>query len=86
MKRITQYFQPTSLTWWAGVFALALAFAQIMWPESARVEGIGNILAQLTGNGDASPAGLITMGLGLIGIRRKLTAIAEASARDEWSR
>jgi hypothetical protein len=66
-----KYIHPKSLTWWAGVVSVLLGLVMISsdaseWRELARVISI------LTGSQDASPASIIVVGLGLIGIRDKL--------------
>lgn len=81
-----RYFRPQSLTWWAGVLAVALGVLQAAeWsPDPAAYPGAAGIvtaitqaLTALTGGGDASPAGLIVLGMGLIGIRDKMQREAE---------
>lgn len=76
-----RYFRPRSLTWWAGVFLIAMGILQAAgWP-SAWVEGadgLTGVLAALTGaltailggpGADVAPAALIGLGAGLIGLR-----------------
>jgi hypothetical protein len=67
-----RYFRPTSLTWWAGVFAVATGVALLATPKTAAVTEFGRLIALLAGSGDTSPAGLIALGLGLIGLRDRL--------------
>lgn len=64
-----RYFRPHSLTWWSGVFVLVIGLAALAMPESYQVSQIGALVALLAGGADASPAALIALGLGLIGIR-----------------
>ena len=52
-----RYVRPNSLTWWAGLLAMLTGIAS---------------LALLAGSGDASPAGLMFLGLGLIGLRDRI--------------
>lgn len=66
-----RYFRPRSLTWWAGLAAVALGSASLAAPHYALTE-MGRVVAALVGSADASPAGLILGGLGLIGLRDKL--------------
>lgn len=66
------YFRPSSLTWWAGVMAVLTGAAIMAMPESFALTEIGRLLAMFTGSADASPAALIYLGFGLIGIRAKL--------------
>lgn len=67
-----RYIRPRSLTWWSGLFALAVGLASLVVPSSYQVTQIGALLAILAGGGDASPAALIALGLGLIGLRDRL--------------
>lgn len=67
-----RYLRPTSLTWWAGVFALTVGSAALALPLITPVGEIARLVALLAGTGDASPAGLITLGLGLIGLRDRI--------------
>lgn len=64
-----RYLRPKSLTWWAGVFATAVGGAALAMPDSYQVTEIGRLVAILAGGHDASPAALIALGLGLIGVR-----------------
>lgn len=64
-----KYIRPKSLTWWSGVFALSVGLAALIVPDSYQVGQIGSLVAMLAGGSDASPAGLMALGLGLIGIR-----------------
>lgn len=75
-----RYFIPSSTAWWAGVFAIALGVLQAAgipeaWGASESLTGVvrtlSKVIASLLG-GDASPASLIVIGVGLIGIRDKL--------------
>lgn len=67
-----KYFQPKSLTWWAGILSISVGVATIVFPESYQLGEIGTLLSALSGGADNSPASLIALGLGLIGIRQKL--------------
>lgn len=64
-----RYIRPHSLTWWSGVFVLVIGVAALGMPDSYQVSQIGALVALLAGGADASPAALIALGLGLIGIR-----------------
>jgi hypothetical protein len=67
-----RYFRPASLTWWAGVAAIIIGVLQLLFPNESRFEGIGAVLAAITGS-DGSPATLIAVGMGLIGLGDKIT-------------
>ncbi len=67
-----RYLHPTSLTWWAGVAAIATGAAKTAFAASAPLSELGQLIAMLTGTGDSSAAALIYLGLGLIGIRDKI--------------
>lgn len=67
-----RYVLPTSLTWWAGVAAVLIGLLALALPESGPLGGLAGVIAQLIGASDAAPATLITLGLGLIGLRDRL--------------
>jgi hypothetical protein len=67
-----KYIKPKSLTWWAGGFSLAVGLATLFMPDNYQVGQIGALVSILAGGADASPAGLIAMGLGLIGLREAI--------------
>ena len=67
-----RYIRPLSLTWWSGVLSAATGAAVLAMPDDARLSEFGRLLAMLAGSADASPAALIFLGLGLIGIRDRL--------------
>ena len=64
-----KYIRPKSLTWWAGLFTFLVGVAALVMPDSYQVTQIGALLSMLAGGADASPAGLMGIGLGLIGLR-----------------
>jgi hypothetical protein len=67
-----RYILPTSLTWWAGVLAILTGAASLLLPDTGTLGDLRQVIAQVTGSSDASPAGLIVLGLGLIGLRDRL--------------
>ncbi len=67
-----RYIHPKSLTWWAGVLSVATGMGAIAMPDAYALSQIGQLVGILAGGSDNSPAGLIALGLGLIGIRDKL--------------
>lgn len=67
-----RYLRPRSLTWWAGALSVATGAAVLAMPDDARLTEFGRLLAMLAGSADASPAALIFLGMGLIGIRDRL--------------
>ena len=68
-----RYFRPTSLTWWAGLVAMLTGIASVALPTTTGALGeLSRLVALLAGSGDASPAGLIFLGLGLIGLRDRI--------------
>lgn len=69
---MTSYFRPASLTWWAGVLAVLTSVASMALPYHVGVTEFGRLLAMFAGTADASPASLMFLGLGLIGLRAKL--------------
>jgi hypothetical protein len=67
-----RYIRPTSLTWWAGILAIVTGIASAASPADGAIGELARLIAQLTGASDTSPAGLIALGLGLIGLRDRL--------------
>jgi hypothetical protein len=67
-----RYVLPKSLTWWAGLAAILIGFAALALPESGPLGELAGVAAQIIGADDAAPATLITLGLGLIGLRDRL--------------
>ena len=74
-----RYIRPRSLTWWAGLMAVATGTANLALPETGPLAELARLVTLLSGSGDASPAALIALGLGLIGLRDRL----ERGFRDE---
>ena len=70
-----RYICPRSLTWWAGLMALATGSGALLLPESGPLAYLARVVALRAGAGDAAPITLITLitlGLGLIGLRDRL--------------
>ncbi|MCI5078688.1 hypothetical protein [Oricola sp.] len=68
-----KYILPKSLTWWTGVASIVTGAAQIAAPDAKAIGQVGEVLSLANGAGSApTPATLIVLGLGLIGLRRKL--------------
>ena len=67
-----RYVLPKSLTWWAGLAAVLIGLAALALPESGPLGELAGVIALLVGANDAAPATLITLGLGLIGLRDRL--------------
>jgi hypothetical protein len=67
-----RYVLPTSLTWWAGLTAILIGLAGLALPEHGALGELAGVIAMLIGANDAAPATLITLGLGLIGLRDRL--------------
>lgn len=72
------YIRLTSLTFWAGVLSIGVGILGLMRPELPHLPEIIRILAVELGADSASPAGLIALGLGLIGLRK---AVAEGAPK-----
>lgn len=81
MTKLASYFHPTSLTWWAGVIAILIGVAQALGFAHPSLGVFGQVIAALTGSGDASPAGLILIGAGYVGLRAKLSRMAAQEAK-----
>jgi drug/metabolite transporter (DMT)-like permease len=69
-----RYIRPKSVTWWAGVFSIAIGIA-MMAGAGRWTNEFGVLIAMLSGNGDSSPAAMMGLGFGLIGIRDKLSRV-----------
>ena len=67
-----RYVLPKSLTWWAGLAAILIGLAALALPEHGPLGELAGVIAKLIGANDAAPATLITLGLGLIGLRDRL--------------
>jgi hypothetical protein len=74
-----EYLRLKSVTWWAGVASILLGLASMYFDGAppAALEEVARVIAMLHGHGDASPAAMIVMGFGLIGIRAKLERMAQ---------
>ncbi|SFC45337.1 hypothetical protein [Tropicimonas isoalkanivorans] len=66
-----RYFLPKSLTWWSGILAVLTGVAAGVLPEGETMSELAVLVSRLAGAGDASPATLIFVGMGLIGLRDK---------------
>jgi len=58
-----RYLRPNSLTWWAGLLALLTGIASIALPATGPLGELSRLVALHAGSGDASPAGLMFLGL-----------------------
>ncbi|MFN4125774.1 hypothetical protein [Pannonibacter indicus] len=67
-----RYIRPRSLTWWAGLLAFATGTASLALPATGPLADLARLITLLSGSGDASPAALIALGLGLIGLRDRI--------------
>lgn len=67
---MTDYFKPRSLTFWAGVFSI-LSGVALGIHENAPFGWWMDAIVSVLGPA-SSPAILVSQGLGLIGIRRKM--------------
>lgn len=67
-----RYIRPKSLTWWSGLLAAATGLGVLILPATGPLAELARFVALLAGSGDASPAGLIFLGLGLIGLRDRI--------------
>lgn len=70
-----KYLQPKSLTWWAGVLSIIIGALMLAKPQSAVLPELAQVLSALLGGYGASPASMIVLGFGLIGIRAKLEGL-----------
>ena len=67
-----RYVRPNSMTWWAGLLAMLTGIASLALPATGPLADLARLVATLAGSGDASPAALIALGLGLIGLRDRI--------------
>lgn len=81
-----RYIRPRSLTWWAGLMAVATGTATMALPATGPLAELARLVTLLSGSGfggesphwgdscsaSPSPAALIALGLGLIGLRDRL--------------
>ncbi|MAU52227.1 MAG: hypothetical protein CMN17_07585 [Roseovarius sp.] len=81
-----RYFRPNSLTWWAGLLAMLTGIASLALPSTGPLGELSRLVALLAGSGfggesphwgdscsaSPSPAGLMFLGLGLIGLRDRI--------------
>jgi hypothetical protein len=70
-----KYFQPKSLTWWSGLFAITIGIASMAVPQNSQLNELGTLIALLAGSGDSSPATLLAVGFGLIGLRARFEEV-----------
>lgn len=66
-----RYVRTKSFSWWVGATSIGIGVAQIGGLDDPKFGEIAKVLAALGGGYDASPAGLIVLGAGIIGIRDK---------------
>ena len=71
-----KYFQPKSLTWWSGIL-LAVMGVTMLVCDACEFNEVATVIASLNGGTDASPSGLILMGLGFIGVRDKMERLGK---------
>ena len=69
-----RYFRPKSMTWWAGVLSITVGILMMAGAGSWANE-LGYLIAMLSGGSSASPASMLGLGFGLIGIRDKLSRV-----------
>lgn len=67
-----RYVRLKSMTWWSGFMAICVGVASMVLPDSNYLGQVSELVSMLSGGGDASPAALIFLGSGLIGIRDKI--------------
>jgi hypothetical protein len=67
-----RYIRPTSLTWWSGLLATATGTGALVLHHDGALADLARPVAMLAGTGDAAPATLIVLGLGLIGLRDRI--------------
>lgn len=77
MDKLRSYLDFDSVTWWTGMAAIVLGVLQAAGVNHPSFGIMAEVLNSLNGGTfAASPAQLIVLGLGLIGIRAKLERAA----------
>lgn len=76
-----RYVLPQSLTWWTGLAAVLIGLLALTLPDHGPLAELAGVIAQLIGANDAAPATLITLGLGLIGLRDRLERAIRGSEK-----
>lgn len=71
-----RYIRLKSVTWWAGIASILTGILMMTGASQAWAE-LAMVISLLSGSADASPASMIVLGLGLIGIRDKLERLRE---------
>lgn len=74
-SKVTTYFMPKSLTWWAGVGAIAIGIVPGVFPALKGVEVLGEVINYMTDGNAATPGQFIVLGLSVIGIRAKMSRL-----------
>lgn len=74
-SKLSTYIAPKSLAWWAGVASILIGIAPLFGINQQLVGGVGEIFNYLLGGGASSPSQFVILGLGLIGIRAKLSRL-----------
>lgn len=67
-----RYFRPSSLTWWSGCLAITTGMAALALPDHGSLTEFSRLIGLFSGTADGSPAGLIFLGFGLIGLRDRI--------------
>lgn len=75
LEHLKSYVAAESVTWWTGVTATLAGMAEAAGLNHPALGIVGNVISTLTGGDATSPAGLIALGLGLIGIKAHLNRI-----------
>jgi len=74
-----RYFRPKSLTWWSGIAAIIIGICAMVYKDSYQIGELARLIGLLTGGNDTSPAGLMFLGSGLIGLGDKFDRAIEAA-------
>ena len=65
-----RYFRPKSLTWWGSIFSIGLGVTT-MTCQHCDLGEISRLISMLMGGADASPAGMIMLGIVGVGLNDK---------------
>ena len=78
-----RYVRPKSLSWWAGIAAIAVGGVQV-YASGDLIHTIGVLLRGETASADLPGLAMIIAGLGIVGIRDKLERLSASAEVAEF--
>jgi hypothetical protein len=79
MELFMSYINTKSLTFWAGAAAIGLGVMQILGVQNEQIPILSSLIVAFAGGGASDPGSLITLGFGMIGMRRAIAAATPAA-------